>query len=155
MEPQTLTETTSPGILAIAEERARQAAGEGYTNQHDDTHFDGALLAAGICYADASLIAVQETDRTVVGCWPFEAGWWKPDANPLRNLEKAGALIAAEYDRIRKKREAGVRCCRRCGCTDDDCRACVERTGEPCEWVEEDLCSACAPRPITGGAQRG
>jgi hypothetical protein len=37
---------------------------------------------------------------------------------------------------------AGV--CRVCGCTDDDCSGCVERTGEPCYWVKSDLCSACA-----------
>lgn len=36
-----------------------------------------------------------------------------------------------------------VRHCRVCGCTDDDCRQCVERTGAPCHWAEEDLCSAC------------
>ena len=40
--------------------------------------------------------------------------------------------------------------CRECGCTDDDCRECVERTGEPCSWVPEPnahpggpICSAC------------
>lgn len=33
--------------------------------------------------------------------------------------------------------------CRICGCTDDDCRQCIERTGKPCYWVEGDLCSAC------------
>lgn len=36
-----------------------------------------------------------------------------------------------------------VRKCRICGCTDDDCRQCIEKTGEPCYWVEDDLCSAC------------
>jgi hypothetical protein len=35
--------------------------------------------------------------------------------------------------------------CRVCGCTDDDCSMCIERTGEPCSWVAFDLCSACAP----------
>lgn len=35
--------------------------------------------------------------------------------------------------------------CRVCGCTDDDCRQCIEKTGEPCSWVEQDLCSACRP----------
>ena len=35
------------------------------------------------------------------------------------------------------------RTCRVCGCTDDDCRQCVEKTGSPCYWVDEDLCSAC------------
>jgi hypothetical protein len=33
--------------------------------------------------------------------------------------------------------------CRICGCTDDDCRQCIEKTGMPCFWIEEDLCSAC------------
>jgi hypothetical protein len=37
------------------------------------------------------------------------------------------------------------RVCRVCGCTDLDCRGCIERTGEPCYWVEPDLCSACKP----------
>lgn len=35
--------------------------------------------------------------------------------------------------------------CRACGCTDLDCRGCIERTGQPCYWVEPDLCSACLP----------
>jgi hypothetical protein len=33
--------------------------------------------------------------------------------------------------------------CRVCGCTEDDCSGCVERTGEPCHWAEPGLCSAC------------
>lgn len=35
--------------------------------------------------------------------------------------------------------------CMICGCTDDDCRGCIERTGVPCSWVNEreTLCSAC------------
>lgn len=41
--------------------------------------------------------------------------------------------------------EEAVKTCRVCGCTDEDCSQCVEKTGEPCSWVEgeEDLCSAC------------
>lgn len=34
--------------------------------------------------------------------------------------------------------------CRICGCTNDDCSQCIEKTGEPCYWQEPDLCSACA-----------
>lgn len=37
-----------------------------------------------------------------------------------------------------------IRSCRICGCTDEDCRQCIENTGGPCHWVEDDLCSACA-----------
>lgn len=33
--------------------------------------------------------------------------------------------------------------CRICGCTDNDCRQCIEKTGSPCSWVADDLCSAC------------
>lgn len=35
------------------------------------------------------------------------------------------------------------RTCRVCGCTDNDCRQCVEAQGEPCHWVAADLCSRC------------
>jgi phospholipid N-methyltransferase len=33
--------------------------------------------------------------------------------------------------------------CRVCGCTEEDCRVCIVRSGGPCHWVEDDLCSAC------------
>jgi hypothetical protein len=36
------------------------------------------------------------------------------------------------------------RFCRVCGCTDDDCHQCIKKTGQPCHWVEFDLCSACS-----------
>jgi hypothetical protein len=45
-----------------------------------------------------------------------------------------------------------VRSCCVCGCTEDDCRQCIAKTGEPCSWVEEDLCSACVP---VNGVQLG
>jgi hypothetical protein len=53
--------------------------------------------------------------------------------------------------KTRKKINKRVRACRVCGCTDADCSDCIERTGEPCHWVEIDLCSACVD-PITGEA---
>jgi ParB family transcriptional regulator, chromosome partitioning protein len=45
---------------------------------------------------------------------------------------------------IKNKDNRTVGVCRVCGCTDDDCRQCIEKTGVPCHWVEPDLCSACA-----------
>jgi PRTRC genetic system protein E len=33
--------------------------------------------------------------------------------------------------------------CRICGCTEDNCQKCIRLTGQPCHWVEPDLCSAC------------
>ena len=47
----------------------------------------------------------------------------------------------------------GVQRCRVCGCTDDDCSGCIDRTGHRCHWIEKDLCSACsgyAPAGSTG-----
>lgn len=38
-----------------------------------------------------------------------------------------------------------VKKCRVCGCTQENCRQCIDRTGEPCSWIEPDLCSACYP----------
>jgi hypothetical protein len=41
-----------------------------------------------------------------------------------------------------------IRQCRVCGCTEADCQDCVERLGEPCEWVDGSkgtLCTACQP----------
>ena len=40
------------------------------------------------------------------------------------------------------------RTCRICGCTDYDCSGCIDRTGEPCHWVEADRCSACEPGAV-------
>lgn len=38
---------------------------------------------------------------------------------------------------------APIACCRVCGCTENDCSQCIEKTGDACHWVEDDLCSAC------------
>ena len=52
------------------------------------------------------------------------------------------AVLAPALGRRRVcRRGSGV--CRVCRCTNVDCRRCVELTGEPCHWVEPDLCSAC------------
>jgi hypothetical protein len=34
--------------------------------------------------------------------------------------------------------------CKYCGCEDHDCRNCVEKTGAPCFWYDENVCSTCA-----------
>jgi chromosome partitioning protein len=45
--------------------------------------------------------------------------------------------------------------CRICGCTDDDCRQCIEKTGKPCHWVAEDLCSACKTTVVSLASIKG
>jgi len=36
--------------------------------------------------------------------------------------------------------------CAACGCTEEDCAACIARTGKPCTWAADGLCSACLER---------
>jgi len=61
------------------------------------------------------------------------------------------ATPKAEKPKKGKSVRAGV--CRECGCTDDNCEQCIEATGEPCTWVEDDLCSACAPAKVPAPAK--
>jgi hypothetical protein len=82
--------TPVPGVQAITAERQRQIAIEGWTPAHDATHTKGELARAAACYA---------LGGRPPGLWPWGDQWWKP-STPERNLEKAGALIAAEIDRI-------------------------------------------------------
>ncbi len=56
----------------------------------------------------------------------------------LRNrLERA---FIAGFDAAIK--EAGMKCVN-CGCTDNDCRQCIEAQGRPCHWVSPGKCSRC------------
>jgi len=86
----------SPGALAILNERERQEAKEGWTPEHDDNHPAGELARAGACYALVAAGLPSEPIRHRF--WPFR-DWWKPKSIRT-NLVRAGALIAAEIDRL-------------------------------------------------------
>ena len=88
------------GIERIAAERKRQIGVEGWTAEHDSRHLIGELARAAACYA---LHASGE--RRVFAFWPWGNEWWKPSKNQIRDLEKAGALIAAEIDRLQMENE--------------------------------------------------
>lgn len=81
------------GVKLIAAERQRQLGEEGYTAEHDREHGDSELARAGAVYA---LDAVGYSADP--GTWPW--GWQLKRDTPLRMLVKAGALIAAEIDRL-------------------------------------------------------
>ncbi len=90
------------GIELIAEERQRQLDEEGYTFEHDIyEHYAEDLSVV------ASLYALPEKQRQyrengVPKNFPWEIESWKPTPNDrIRELQKAGALIAAEIDRIK------------------------------------------------------
>ncbi len=96
----------SAGAGLIADERARQIAKEGWTPDHDDEHAAGELTEAAMCYGCAATEQINLGKRADVGgtpkTWPWDAKWWKPSPDPVRNLVKAGALIAAEIDRLHR-----------------------------------------------------
>lgn len=79
------------GLIAI--ERQRQISEEGYTAEHDREHEHGELARAAGVYA----LRAAGTDG-YPGTWP--PGWRCKSGTPMEMLVKAGALIAAEIDRL-------------------------------------------------------
>lgn len=90
------------GIELIAAERQRQLSVEGWTPEHDDKHVGGVMAQAAALYAIP--YGVRVGGWFFERLWPWDAKWYKPRAgNRIRELEKAGALIAAEIDRLLRK----------------------------------------------------
>jgi hypothetical protein len=93
---------TRNGAERIADERLRQIMAEGFTAEHDDGHIHGELAMAAACYAAPGGI------YDLHPVWPWDGEDKRPDHTPtdddrIRLLEKAGALIAAEIDRLLRK----------------------------------------------------
>ncbi len=86
------------GIDLIREERQRQMIEEGWTADHDDEHDTHELAKAAMAYISQARGAWLVADAY----WPWDESWWKPSDDPIRNLVKAGALIAAEIDRLQR-----------------------------------------------------
>ena len=87
------------GVALIVADRVRQIIEEGWTPEHDARHGRSELVDAAVCYA---LAAKSPNPGYTPGLWPWGLEWWKPvkDDGGIRNLVKAGALIAAEIDRL-------------------------------------------------------
>lgn len=119
----------SDGVKLIAAERDRQISEEGWTAEHDDEHVDGSMALAAACYAAPQPLFLQDrryVNRVVYeDAWPWEGKWDKrfsygtcrdnpgnvlpdPDSYSAEErvdlLVKAGALIAAELDRLLRAR---------------------------------------------------
>lgn len=89
------------GAELIAAERQRQIDVEGWTPEHDDEHGDYALASAAMAYIPHAIYR-RDPAELPNQWWPWAREWWKPSADPVRNLVKAGALIAAEIDRLQR-----------------------------------------------------
>lgn len=107
-----------PGVNAIAAERLRQLESEGWWPEHDDKWKNGELIQAAATYVFAGALKEMRDDPYDCG-WPWDIEWFKPfkekepensyedrdsyEVDRIRCLEKAGALIAAEIDRLKRK----------------------------------------------------
>lgn len=86
------------GVELITRERQRQIEVEGWSYQHDDQHTQCQLAQAAACYAWPPM-----RPPFVKKAWPWDRVYWKPTPeNRIRELIKAGALIAAEIDRLQR-----------------------------------------------------
>jgi hypothetical protein len=96
------------GVELIAAERQRQIDKEDWTPAHDDQHICEQMALAAACYALPHETRQREVWNTTLIklLWPWGSGWWKPcsrrEGGRLRELVKAGALIAAEIDRLQR-----------------------------------------------------
>lgn len=116
--------TELDGAGRIAAERKRQIEAEGWTGEHDDGHPPGDFALAAICYAAPQHVYVRrDCAQTIMfdDPWPWLPEWDKrpeyedgntqPDPatfDPEKRLDllvKAGALIAAEIDRLLRQEE--------------------------------------------------
>lgn len=86
------------GAWDIYEERLRQVTEEGFSSKHDDQWDAEELVQAAKVYIDENYPFYDAP------MWPYrwDRKWHKPSKDPIRNLIKAGALIAAEIDRLRR-----------------------------------------------------
>ena len=90
------------GIELIAAERRRQKEKEKWSLAHDrECHTDGELASAAAVYALSG--AGWKTKHLEEIYWPTE--WDFKPKDPIRDLVRAGALIAAELDRLQSQRE--------------------------------------------------
>ena len=93
------------GTDLIAIERHRQQTEEGYDAAHDAGHAEE-LARAAACYAvrpewDIEAKARRREPAGPPLGWPWDAEYWKPTPdNRIRELVKAGALIAAAIDSL-------------------------------------------------------
>ena len=110
------------GVELIAGERKRQIEKEGWSSDHDDEHVEGQMAWAAICYIAPARV-YRKGGFSFFDPWAWDKEWDKrlkygkkgddelPDPKtyaPEQRLDllvKAGALIAAEIDRLNRLKE--------------------------------------------------
>lgn len=96
----------------ILQERLRQIHQEGHTLEHDDTYTHGQLAGAAATYLLDHLARItfkpeyvaERRSEILEAHWPWDEAHFKSGEDAPANLAKAGALIAAEIDRVLRAR---------------------------------------------------
>ena len=113
------------GVELIAEERQRQIEQEGWSAEHDEQHLEGQLALVASLYATPiplfARVEKEDGGVEIYDPWPWwdeieqtryssstyfykvKAGDKRKKHSNLRKLVIAGALIAAEIDRLQRK----------------------------------------------------
>lgn len=99
------------GAGIISNERTRQIERKGYTPMGDARYRKRELITAARAYLkadegfasafDGAFQAAKNLIYKAAKLWPWKLNYFKPSEDRVRNLAKAGALIAAEIDRIK------------------------------------------------------
>lgn len=85
------------GLSVITGERERQIGEEHRSPADDRRHAKAELARAAACYA----MPTGYREGSPPQHWPWHESWWKPSPDDrIRDLAKAGALVAAEIDRL-------------------------------------------------------
>lgn len=94
----------------IAEERGRQVKIEGWSAAHDDQYICGQLSDLAVCYATRGYWRHPFRNPVFDMMIPSDfRDMWKPTPDDrIRELVKAGALIAAEIDRLLRLEERSI-----------------------------------------------
>ena len=110
MTPTQETNQAGPlsyGADLIKAERLRQIHGEGWDVKNDDENDEGEMLLGANSYIQSVLTPNQHPEHKrkfiLSMYWPrqWTQNWFKP-TTAIRDLVKAGALIAAEIDRLKR-----------------------------------------------------
>lgn len=98
-----------PGTELIAIERKRQIEELGYDYTNDALYQDSQLSNAAICYAmtpDVRELENEEGASLDIALWPWDKQYWKPTPEDrIKELVKAGALIAAQIDYLQNNQK--------------------------------------------------
>jgi len=88
----------------------------------------------------AVVTSYEDTQVVTNAVYGFRTQWhrrngtvWVQSPNSFEEVQQPARLPRwAEFTK-----------CRVCGCTNDDCRQCIEASGQPCSWAAPYLCTRC------------